>query len=37
MALLEYIIIGFKDSKQAIQYKQLLRFYLNNLEKSCLE
>ena len=33
MALLEYIIIGFKDSKQLYNINNSCVFYLNNLEK----
>ncbi|MGJ0360296.1 TIGR03915 family putative DNA repair protein [Aliarcobacter cryaerophilus] len=33
MALLEYIVIGFKDSKQLYNINNSCVFYLNNLEK----
>jgi hypothetical protein len=33
MALLEYIIIGFKDAKQLYNINNSCVFYLNNLEK----
>lgn len=33
MALLEYIIIGFKDTKQLLNINNSSVFYLNNLEK----
>ena len=33
MALLEYIVIGFKDSKQLYNINNSCFFYLNNLEK----